>query len=58
VSVRVEVLDVVAGKRGDRGVITLRIAILNQSDDLVQQGHAKVLVRGIEQPTSSPEVQI
>ena len=58
VLVRVEVLDVVAGKSGDRGVVTLKLAILNQSDDLVQQGHAKVLVRGAGHATCSREGQI
>ena len=55
---RVEVLDVVPGKSGDRGVVSLKIALLNQSDDLVQQGHAKVLVRGAGSATQIREVQI
>jgi acyl dehydratase len=49
VSARCEVLDVTAGRSGDRAVVSLRIAIINQAKAVVQEGHAKVLVRGAGQ---------
>ena len=57
VSARVEVLEATRARSGARGKVSLRIAILNQAEAVVQEGHAKVLVRAADRPTRARRAQ-